>query len=195
MWFNQAQGIDDFSASFHYQVSNGNFGSGYGLTFAVHNDPRGLGVISNSNFNYGFQGIAESAGVTLELNGSTNTTEVGFYRNGVIGSGAANVAPHFPGGAGFDVLVDYNGSILNVTVADGINTPFTRNYFVSPTLQSSIGDGNAFIGFGASSGSGITQVISDFRFESTAIPEPSSTVALIAITGFCSLIRRRRQTI
>ena len=194
IWFDAQEDIQEFTASFTYHAANSGFGAGMGASFIIQNDPAGLGALTDSEVQYGFAGIENSAGITFELHGAFGTTHTGFYRNGIIGDGAADVAPHQPNvGDGLDVTIDYNGSLLTVLIDDGVNDPpFSRNYLVSPALEDSLSSGNAFVGFGAAtpSTSGITQTISNFRF--SAVPEPSSVIMVLPVFAILGLLRDRR---
>ena len=159
LWFNERQNIEEFSASFRYRANNGP--SGAGATFILHNDPDGLGAVTGSRFDFGFSDIAPSAGVTIEMSGQ----RTGFYLDGVVGSSSQSFAPHSPFGDGFQVTIEYNGSLLTVTIQDDdVADPFVRIYPISD-LVDRLGSAEAYVGFGAGTGTGtVTQTLSDVRF-------------------------------
>ena len=166
-WFKTKQNINNFSVSFRYQVAGGNFSSNVGGTsFIIQNES--LDAVTDSNFEYGFGGIAPSAGVTFELNGSTGQAFSGVYRNGEIGTGAEPLSPHSPGGNGIDVTISYDGFLLTRTVDNGEDAPLTQTVFVTPEFAETLGSGKAWIGFGASTTSNLDQTIRNFHFSSSS---------------------------
>ena len=161
MWFNTRQPIDTFSASFNYRAA----GFVSGLSFIIQDNSQGTGAVNNFSGG-GFGGIGQSWGVLFLRDGSTTIVRV--QENGVVGSGGRNVAPHSTGGSGFDVSLDYNGTLLTITIDDGTNDPVIQTVFVSPSIANLIGSGDALIGFGAFTLSSGSQRISNFQFSSTA---------------------------
>ncbi len=191
VWFNTKQNIDQFTASFRYESTGVSIG---GLSFIVHDDPEGLDVASSPGTLFGFRGISPSAAVTIERVGSGFGTalQTGIFRNGIGGTGSERI----PSAEELDVTIRYDGSLINVTIDDGVNTPFVRNTIITPSLADALGSSEAFVGFGAAVGdrsSQFTQTIRDFRFTSSAaaVPEPSAAIALLGVATL-STIRRRR---
>ena len=194
VWYNERQNIEEFSATFRYRVNGASFNSGYGAAFIVQNDSSGLEALGDSFFGYGFSGVDQSAGVTIELNGFNGSTEIGFNTNGIVGDGAANAAPHTPSGSGFVVSVDYNGFLLTISVLDdGLPEPFVQNFAV-PSLPDIVGDTEAYVGFGAGTAGGtINQILSEVHFVSgppiIGDVNCDGMVDLLDVAPFVSLIQ------
>ena len=170
-WYTLDQNIQAFKVSFNYRVAGGAFFSNAGgTTFVIQDAPEGLDAVTNTNFDYGYGGIEESVGVTFELNAATGQSFVGFNDGGTIGSGATATDPHSPGGNGYLVTINYDGTLLQIHIDNGVNTPFSQTLLVTPSIAESVGSGKAIIGFGASTASNLDQTISNFSFTSTAKP-------------------------
>ena len=162
VWFDTRQPFDTFSASFNYQAGT----SAGGLSFIIQDDSRGRSAVTNSISGPGFNGIDRSFGVVFTT--SAVSTFVSIQSNGAVGSGSTDVelSAREPG---LDVSLDYDGRLLAVTIDDGTNDPFSQSFLVSSSIAETIGSGDAFIGFGASTSnySSNVQRISDFQFSST----------------------------
>jgi hypothetical protein len=182
------QPVARFSASFTYQAS-GTFGGGRqqdvaGAAFVLHNDGRGAAAIgiAESHDQLGYQGIANSAAVTLEIHGGASDPRAGFYTGGEVGGGAASTSPvSLYSGRPILVSLNYNGSILQVQLRDSqTGDAFSTAYAVN--LPAMVGGSTAYVGFTASTGDDdlvtqhLSQEISDFQFT----PEPSA-LALCAM--------------
>ena len=183
IWFNTPQSIDQFSASFTYSTTNGL--SSQGISFIIHDDSRGLDTVTTDTSTRGFGGIDRSLGVIFD----TNSFRVA--EDGEIGSGSFDL-DLINSFSGYNVNIDYlGGNLLSVSVNDGTNTA-SEDIFIGQTIADAIGSGDAFIGFGAHTGTNTsTQTISNFRFNSVAVPEPSTAIVLAAV-GIIGLVRRRR---
>ena len=167
IWFDTRQPISEFCASFRYRTQSFSFNGGTnGISFIIHNDPRGLGATTNSFSGGGFSGIDQSVGFVFDLNNG-GTSAVSFQQNGVIGSGGTGLGARTTFGDGLDVTLRYDGTLLEVLIDDGIATPFSQTLFISPAIADVLESGDAIIGFGATSG--VRQTISNFSFVGSSI--------------------------
>lgn len=196
LWYNTAQDITSFQASFTYRASIISASAALqGITFALQRNPSGLSALGAGGGGFGYSGMTNSAAVTIETNTGPGLTYNGFYTNGVLGGGSTPTTPV----NAFDfhdiaVSITYSGSILSVTMVDGASTFGPHNYFVG-NLASTLGGSTAYVGFTAGtfntlgSGGGASQFISNVRF--TSVPAPS-IAAMLGVGGLAALRRRRR---
>ena len=181
IWFNTRQPISEFSASFRYQTADFGLISGFespGVSFIIQNSPAGLEATTNSVFGAGFTGIDQSVALVFDLT-SYGGVDVSFQENGSIGTGGSNLGARNTFGDGLDVTLDYDGTLLNIVIDDGIEDPFTQSLLIDPTIAESLGSGDAFIGFGASTMNSLfglgRQTLSNFQFSAAAGPVPGAT--------------------
>jgi PEP-CTERM motif len=187
------QNISQFTASFGFQATNvSGFNSGRpGAMLVLQNDSRQGSAVGNSSDNYGFSGIGNSVGISLDLVSDTT----GLFTNGNIGSGAASVSPvNLASGDLIDVQVTYSGSTLTESLFDTVTSAsFTTTDFVLPGIPTTVGGDTAFVGLATGTSSralaGADEYFSNFQFN-TSVPEPSS-IAVIAV-GTLGCLRRRR---
>jgi hypothetical protein len=195
IWFNERQDISAFKASFTYRASSiGASGNRQGVALVIQDDAAGTNTLGDpigglfGNSGYGYIGIEPSAAVTIETDTGPGRTYTGFYTDGVLGGGSTVINPvnafNF---RDIDVEIEYDGSILSVTMTEGANVFPPRNYIVG-SLTDIIGRSDAYVGFTASTANGgANQFLSNVRFNA---PEPSSFV--LAGLGVGALMLRRR---
>lgn len=192
IWFNTPQSVDQFTAQFTYRVSNTTGSSG--LSFVMHNDPRGLDALGSSNTSNGFPGITNSFAIAFNYSFFDANTYVGVGRDGSV-SGSEAMNPATAVNRDLDVSVTYGGgSILIFSAVDALDPTisFTRNYVLPESIASIVGSNSAIIGFAAGTNGGppgITQTLSDFHF--TSVPTPGS-LAMFSLVGISAARRRRR---
>lgn len=195
IWFNTPQDISEFRVEFTYRAGSITASTArQGLTFAIQNSPDGLNALGGGGNGFGYRGITQSAAVTIETDTGGGETFSGFYTNGVLGGGSVLTEPvNAFDLTEIDVTITYNGSLLSVSMTDGVNTFDSPSYFVG-SLASVVGDTHAYVGFTAGTfnllggGGGANQYLSNFRF--TAVPSPA-TLPVMAALGI-GVIRRRR---
>ncbi|MDX2199514.1 MAG: hypothetical protein SF069_11160 [Phycisphaerae bacterium] len=191
LWFTTPQDITQFEANFTYRASSiSASASRQGLAFVIQNSPSGVTTLGGAS--YGYNGITPSAAVTIETDSGPGRSFTGYYTNGVLGGGSADMTPvnayEF---TDIDVNVRYQGSVLSVTMTQGTDVFGPRNYFVG-SLASLLGSPTAYVGFtGATlntqgAGGGATQFLSNFSF----VPEPTTGVAMLV--GLMALRQVRR---
>lgn len=190
IWFNTPQSVDQFTAHFTYRVSNTTGSSG--LSFVMHNDPRGLSALGSTNASNGFFGISNSFAIAFDYSFFDDHTYVGVGQNGSVSS-SEDMDPTTAVNRDLNVSVAYGGgSILAFTAVDALDPgiSFTRNYVLPESIASIVGSNSAIVGFAAGTNGGppgITQTLSDFSF---IVPAPSTAVLLGA--GALGAARRRR---
>jgi hypothetical protein len=120
IFYNTPQSIGSFSASYDYRVPTGV--RYLGVTFVIQNSPSGvnaLGAHGNGLRSFGYGGITNSVGVTLEGEFGDNTTRTGMFTNGVVGSGSIPTDPILlTSGHTIHVNLTYNGSVLTQSLLD-----------------------------------------------------------------------------
>lgn len=201
IWFKAPQSISQpFTATFKYRlasISGQVFGQG--LTFAIQNSPAGLNAISPQSLRHlGYEGVARSISVSIEVSDSTTSTRVGSYTNGAVGIGGAISASPIDArqGRALDVTVAYDGSRLSATMVDGPQA-FGPIHFNVGSLNTLLGSTTAYVGFTANtyggpfSTNGATQIISDVSFQ----PVPEPTCLLLAPSLIVAARLRRRAAI
>lgn len=176
-----SQGFEGFVATFTYRAGSIGFGEGggNGITFAIQNSVQGTGALGT---NLGYEGIAQSLAVTIELSQTpANTTRSGVYSNGILGGGSALVSPvNARTGTNIDVAIAYNhlAGTLAVSMTQGENVYGPAVQLVGD-VTSILQGSTAYVGFTARSGSaGSNHYISNFEFHIHNVPEPGSSVML-----------------
>ena len=174
IWFNTTQPIDSFTTSFRYQTSPfGNIEGGgpfnvRGISFIIQNSMLGVDAETTQNLGAGFTGIDQGVAVVFNLL-NVGKVEVSFLESGPVQTGGTELGDRTTFDDGLDVLIIYDGSTLNFTIDDGIETPFTQTLIIKDPISDLLNSSSAFIGFGASTGGSFLgpsqQTISNFQFK------------------------------
>jgi hypothetical protein len=184
---NSPQTVSQFTASFTFQ---GEGGGPDGTCFVIENSPSGTGAVG---FTDGYSGVTNSVAVALELDSNGNANNTGLYVDGNAGNGDGGTStnPVSPlSNDPINVLLSYNGSLLNETLVDATTqASFSTTYVVN--VPSDVGGTSALVGFTSSSNFGSTQTISNFEFNPTSVPEPAT--AGVALAGLIGCLGRRRR--
>ncbi len=176
LWHRTPQDISQFEVDFTYRINPIPFGgSSPGVTFILQNAASGVDALAQTVYGYGFDGIAPSAGITLELATVAGHTRSGFYQNGVIASGSSVISPvNAFTLRELDVNIRYDGNVLAVTFREGDNVFGPQNYLIG-SLASIVGGSTAYVGFGGGTDLVAEQYLSNFRF----VPEPTAGLAFL----------------
>ena len=173
IFFNTRQPIDSFTASFVYQAEAiGSLPSNPGISFIIQNDPRELEAVTSSASGAGFAGIDQSFGLVFDLTGG----DFSIQQNGTLTAGKTSLEGRSPFDDGLLVSLEYDGTLLDISIDDGIQPALTQTVLISPDIATTIGSGDAFVGFGgsaASLGALSSQTISNFQFT------PGAAVAIL----------------
>ncbi|MBI5691441.1 MAG: PEP-CTERM sorting domain-containing protein [Verrucomicrobia bacterium] len=203
-----------FSAAFNFRltapggITDGTGATGAdGLVFVVQR--AGPTALGGGGEGMGYQGIGSSIGIEFDTfynpgRADPNSNHIGFNAGGNVTSLAtAPVSPAFDNGTKWTAWVDYNGTTLEVRVAnDGIRP--TAPLLSQPlSLTATIGGSSGYVGFTAGTGSAYANhEILAFTFSDTfvaggvtpglPIPEPQTWVLLALGAGGGWWWRRRR---
>lgn len=206
-------GIETFSATFSFQYS-GTYpahGSADGIVFVIKNpgsptsggDGGGLGYGTIATGNGSYAGIPNSVGIEFDnwYNpevGDPSSNHIGINVNGsVVSQGTLDISPEFNGQGPWYAWVDYDGSLLSVSVSQTNLKPASAmlSYNIG-NIQSVIDSPAAMVGFTGSTGWATqTQQVLSFDYDDPplAVPEPG-TVTLLGVGGaLVSFWTRRRR--
>ncbi|NTV08752.1 MAG: PEP-CTERM sorting domain-containing protein [Chlorobium limicola] len=205
-------GIETFNATFSFQYS-GTYpahGSADGIVFVIKNpasatsggDGGGLGYGTITTGNGSYTGIPNSVGIEFDnwYNpevGDPSSNHIGINVNGsVVSQGTVDISPEFNGSGPWYAWVDYDGSLLSVSVNQTNLKPDSAmlSYNIG-NIQSVIDSPAATVGFTGSTGwaTQTQQVLSfDYNDPPRAVPEPG-TVTLLGIGGALVSIWTRRK--
>jgi hypothetical protein len=198
------QTVSQFTASFTYQATGSNSGGEPGIALVLQDSPQGAHAIGVSQSGsggggsgghgiFGYAGMPDSAAISLEVGGTDGFT--GLFSGGTVGGGAVPPSPvNLNSGDPINVSLVYNGSTLSETLTDA-TTSATFNTTYLANLGSEIGSSTAFVGFTGANDSSTTQdqFLSNFEFNATATPEPSSILLLAIGGGAAALAHWRRR--
>lgn len=195
-------GIETFKATFSFQYS-GTYpahGSADGIVFVIKNpgspasggDGGGLGYGAITTGNGTYTGIPNSVGIEFDnwYNpevGDPSSNHIGINVNGsVVSQGTVDISPEFNGNGPWYAWVDYDGSLLSVSVSQTNLKPASAmlSYNIG-NLQSVIDSPSAMVGFtGATGWATQTQQVLSFDYDDPplAVPEPG-TVTLLGVGG------------
>lgn len=190
IFFIDRQDITGFTASFTYHAESvGSFGNFPALAFVLQDHSDGVNSLGVGRTAY--EGITNSAAVSIEYNSNAVASFSGFFTGGSIGSGSNNTAPvNAYNGNEIGVTIAYSGSLLSVVLEDlATGDVYDSGPILVGSLASTIGSSTAFVGFTATSDTGANHFLSDFRF--TSVPTPGS-LAMFSLLGVSAARRRRR---
>jgi hypothetical protein len=202
-FYDTRQSTGSFTAAFTYQAS----GVADGITFVIQNDPSGLNAIGSLGSGLGYaatggnpQEIVNSVALEVDFYGFTGGP--GTYLGTQGSSGIFNYLPttpvNFNDPIQFTIAYDASAQTLSETLVDTISPTTTYAHtFTGIDLASEVGSSSAYVGFtGGTGGLSSTQTISDFSFQSAAVPEPGSlALALVGIgLTLCVWLIRRDTT-
>ncbi|MGN6724905.1 MAG: L-type lectin-domain containing protein [Tepidisphaeraceae bacterium] len=190
----QAIGGTGFTTQFTYQqtATSDPSAPGDGVTFTIQN--AGLTALGDYGGSLGYQGIANSVGVSLDLNQGyprKNVSAIG--KNGYYDDNAGvSIAPvSLESGHPILVTLTYLTAThtLTETLLDQTTAATFSNTFANVDYAGTIGSSTAYVGFTGGTGQNTnTQVISNFSFTSP-VPEPATAAAFLLPALF---LRRRR---
>ncbi|NTW54889.1 MAG: PEP-CTERM sorting domain-containing protein [Chlorobaculum sp.] len=205
--------IVNFTSSFSFKFSDTGYGRGSadGIVFVIKNpasvtsggDGGGLGYGTITTGNGSYAGIPNSVGIEFDnwYNpevGDPGNNHIGININGsVVSEATFDVWPEFNNNGPWYAWVDYDGSLLTVSVSQTNSKPGSAmlSYNIG-SLQSAIHAPAAEIGFTGSTGwaSQTEQVLSFNYFDPPgAVPEPG-TVVLLGVGGaLVSLWKRQKR--
>jgi hypothetical protein len=206
-------GIETFNATFSFQYSGSAYarGSADGIVFVIKNpgsatsggDGGGLGYGTIKTGNGSYTGIPNSVGIEFDnwYNsevGDPSANHIGININGsVVSQATVDILPEFNGNGPWYAWVDYDGSIMSVSVSQTNLKPGSAmlSYNIG-NIQTLIDSPAAMVGFTGSTGwaTQTQQVLSfDYNDPPLAVPEPN-TVALLGVGGaLVSLWKRRKR--
>src|SRR4051794_12256527 len=122
-FYDQAQRVDNFTASFHYAALNGSGNPADGVTFVLQNDARTQFALGDGGGNLGYGGgAAIQNSVAFEINiyapqGRGTTVQA----NGGTGGYAPAGGIDFLNPDGVNITLQYNGAFLKETLTQGTN--------------------------------------------------------------------------
>jgi hypothetical protein len=192
----QTINASNFSTEFQFQMNSpggvrdtAGLQGGDGLTFIVQS-------VSGAGTGAGYDGIPQSVGIKFDTfmngvnwgNNDPSSNFLGIYTNGNIqttsATPTANVPTPFDNGQVWTAWIDYNGTTLTVDATDtGVRdaTPLISDTINIPSL---LGQGTAYVGFGASTGAAwendyiLNWTYNDNYSPIGNVPEPASMAIL-----------------
>lgn len=187
---NNRVGIGYFNTSFTFQAQSV-IGSADGLTFTIHNDPRGATALGTAGGGLGYGGIQRSVSIKFDLyTQNTHNSTTGLYINGATGAaGQIDMTPFgiiLGSNHPIQVNLTYDGSTLLETVTDTLTgARFFQSYAIN--IPQVVGSNLAYVGF--TGGTGGESAIQDIvNWTAQFFQPPPQTVQVLAMTGFPSLI-------
>ncbi len=151
IWWNKKVSVQQFSTSFSFKIGPKN-NAGYGFTFTLQNDPRGLQTLGQSNSALGISGITHA--VSLSVNLYPNQSAVGEIVNGhILKQYKLTNGLNLHAGGTYNVTISYNGSALTVVLTDASNSShFFFNTFANLNIPAALASPTAYIGFTSATG-------------------------------------------
>ena len=164
--------VTSFVASFVYNDATGVNGAD-GITFCLHNDPRGAAAAGGGGGGLGYSAITPSVALAMNIY-APNTRGINLLTNGVLPvAGAGGFAPILPVDLGgnndpIQVTIVYYGGNLSASFRDLVTSAtYTTNLPIN--IPAIVGANTAFAGFtGADGGVFSTQVVSNFLMGATS---------------------------
>lgn len=177
LFYSAAQYVGSFNASFIYQA--GGSLAADGACFILQNSLNGTNSLGGGGGELGYAGISNSVALAINLYSPDGGVGIALGTNGIIhstgGPGYGQTGPiAVASGDPISFGLNYANGVLQVTMMD-LNTlaTYATNYAVqvTPILDSDM----AYVGFsGADGGATSVQTISNFQFNSVAVPVPLS---------------------
>ncbi len=161
MFFNAAQSVTNFSASFTYNFLTGSGNPADGLAFILQNDGAGTAALGGGGGSLGYNGITNSTAFEINIY-APNNRGVGNGVNGSTGGYVTAPGIDWLSTNGVNITLAYNGTYIKETVSQGANS-FSQ--IVSVPIAGIVGATNALVGFsGATGGENAQQQVSNFIF-------------------------------
>jgi hypothetical protein len=190
-----------FSTRFDFLITgegNNVFGSGDGLTFTVHNDPRGSTALGVGGGGLGYSGISSSVAVEFDtyvnsivgdpgsVSGPSSNDHIGINTNGSVRSLDLITLPEslsFDQGGIFTANINYNGltNLLDIVIAND-ETPLQQ---LSKTVDLfELVGSQAYFGFSAGTGAATnTHSILNWALDTDVSPVPEPTERTFEFSG------------
>ncbi len=187
-WYNTPVDVDAFTVQFTYTPSGSIAADG--MAFVLQNDPNGTVSLGDAGGGLGYQGIADSLAVGLNLyNG--HTIGYGIFTGGTGTGTYSSVAPVvLNSGNPIDVTVSYDGTTLFLTLAEE-NTSHTFTASQAIDLASVLGGSSVSLGFTGGTGTVTsTQQISDFSYANYASSSAFANTIQLATGATATLLVR-----
>jgi hypothetical protein len=173
VWYNNTQIVTAFTASFNWQLDpSSSSDPADGFSFAIQNDPAGMGAVGGGGGCLGYCGINPSFSVGLNVYGD-HPRGVNFQTQGNVsrwtdlfcaaGGGIEYVKSHDL----LNISLTYDGTTLTEVVMDtATGTSLTFSYTVDVVgLGIANPDGTAIVGFtGATGGANSVQDLTNFTY-------------------------------
>ena len=198
-----------FSTSFSFQFSGGDTNAADGLVFVIKNASStalgayGGGIGYGGYLIKGVEGVGIPKSVGIEFDswynperGDPNSNHIGIDINGNSNSiKTLNISPTFNGTDTWYSWVDYDGTVLSVSVNQSGVKPGTAMLSENVDIKKILGSSSALMGFTASTG-GVTQTTRLLSFsESAPNPEPSTYVLMSVGAIIIGIAARRKKLI
>lgn len=180
-WYGSPVNIQQFTASFSFQVTGGTNPTADGFTFAIQNGTTAAIGPSGGSLGYGGSGgILNSIAVKFDL---YNNNGEGFDSTGLYVNGAIPTTPSVDmTGSGvnlhstdiFSVQMSYDGSTLTMTITDvTTNATFTKAWPIN--IPATVGGNTAYVGFtGGTGGNTAIQEIINLTMTATPVPQAAT---------------------
>ncbi len=159
-WYYQQVNIQAFTTEFSFQLSNP---EADGMTFAIQS--QSINALGGAGGGLGYQTIPSSVAVKFDLfsNDGEGPDSTGLYINGAsptlpaIDLSATGINLH--SGDTMDVLLDYNGTLLSMTITDIVTgATYSTSWVIN--IPATVGGNTAWVGFtGGTGGSTASQKI------------------------------------
>ena len=98
---------DDFTFTFTFAISDSPGGAD-GLTFVMHNDPRGANSLGGHGSGLGYSGIQNSVGVRFDTWNNGHMSSIGLITGGYLDSDYAGIESYFDWSSGHDFFCSAN---------------------------------------------------------------------------------------
>jgi len=168
--------VGAFEAAYIYTDTNG--GGADGVCFVLQDDPRGPLALGGAGGQLGYGTSTQiTPSVSLQFNiysgNAFGGQGVAFGEDGAVSE--VNYFPDIASGDPMSVFVSYNGSLVNVSIVDTLDTNVVFTLSTNVNIPAVLGTNTAYVGFtGADGGTASIQTITGFEF----IPLPSLTATL-----------------